>query len=242
MRPIARAISPSAPASNNALRICERCVASNCVRAALDSRAPSRERISTSTSPTVCGDMMPGAVCTLVRTRCAGAAGDVCCFAGPIASPRVDLVSRGVAQHHAKHRVIAREGFDLRRAAIRGSSRSTASDTRFGNMARDFAGAQGELAEHAIAGVRGRRIEQRRVLRAVLVHHDRPDRERHRDGGGDGDGDVLALEADDAHGIPILLICGHLTRGLPAWATSGGRHGAQCRFVPQKGAIHRPVG
>ena len=53
-----------------------------------------------------------------------------------------------------------------------------------------------------VARVGGGGVEQRGMLRAVLVDHDRADGERHRDGRGDGDGDVFALEADDGHGDP----------------------------------------
>ncbi len=50
--------------------------------------------------------------------RCAGAARDagvtVC-----LAPPGVDLVTRGVAQHHAEHGVVTREAFDLRVQQLR---------------------------------------------------------------------------------------------------------------------------
>ena len=72
---------------------------------------------------------MPGTVCTLARTGTM-ALRVMPPLSSPVAAPGVDLVARGVAQHHAEHRVVAREVFDLASTISSRSSRSTPSDTR----------------------------------------------------------------------------------------------------------------
>jgi hypothetical protein len=68
VRPIASAMPPIPPATNSDLRIWLRCIASKVARATADSGELSIERISISTSPTVCGENTPGIASTFART------------------------------------------------------------------------------------------------------------------------------------------------------------------------------
>ncbi len=67
-RPATSTTRPSIAASAIALRSCVRRRESYCERAATVSGEVSKERTSTSSSPSVCGVLMPGSVCTSTRT------------------------------------------------------------------------------------------------------------------------------------------------------------------------------
>ena len=144
---------------------------------------PARLRASgfRSASPTVCGVTMPGAVCTLARNG-ALALRVMPPSRRPCAAS-VDFVAR-VSRNTTASTVSSRMKSSISVVSIccaivaeHGIGHAV------GNMARDFARAQRELAEHATTGVRGGRLEQRHMLCAIFVHHDRTHRERHRDGG-----------------------------------------------------------
>ena len=173
------------------------------MRAATDSGEPSRERIKTSTSPTVCGVNTFGGL-HLGAHRGDGAARD----AGAVvtrATPDVELVAGGVSQDHTEQRFVALEGFDLVRDQVAIVAKHAIRDPA-GHVAGQFAGAQAELAQHPVAGIGGGGVEQGGMLGAAFVDHEGAHGQGHRDGGCHGDGYVLALEAGDGHGAPVLLV------------------------------------
>jgi hypothetical protein len=69
-----------------------------------------------------------------------------------------------------------------------------------GDVPRQVPGTKRELALDTLPGTCGGGVDQRDVLRPVLVHHHRADSARHDDRGHDGDDYVFALETGDGHG------------------------------------------